>query len=241
MTKKLFITFLMVSWLAVGSMGVSAQAMTEVQPVVAPAPLLPLISSTDTSTIAEVDLQPGTKSPHVRKIQETLKAMGYLPADLETTEYLGPKTKDAIMNFQRAQGISPTGFLGQATRAALRKNFRGSGEVIDRNVDIVCMKTEVEKRENALLSAYDTHAGKLKIARETRKTDFLAAWSIQDPKARHTALKTAWEKYRQSVKTAANEWNISRKTTWTQFAQQAKSCKATAAETQDLEKVEVAE
>lgn len=228
----------MISWLTVGSMGVSAQ----VQPIVAPAPLPPLVS-TDTPTIAEVDLQPGTKSPHVKKVQETLKAMGYLPSDLETTEYLGPKTRDAIMNFQKAQGLSPTGFFGQATRAALRKNFqgRGSAEVIDKYVDIACMKTAVEKRENALMSAYDMHAGKLKTAREMRKTDLSAAWSIQDPKARHTALKTAWEKYRQSLKTATIEWNQSRKTIWTQFAQEAKTCRATAAETPDLEKVDVPE
>jgi hypothetical protein len=103
------------------------------------------------------------------------------------------------------------------------------------------MKTAVEKRENALLSAYDVLTGKIKTARETRKTDLLAAWSIQDPKERHTAIKTAWEKYRQAVKTATTEWNQSRKTTWIQFAQDAKNCRASAVETQDLENVEVAE
>jgi peptidoglycan hydrolase-like protein with peptidoglycan-binding domain len=197
--------------------------------------------SVDPSTIAEVNLQPGTRSLHVKKVQEALKALGYLPSDLETTEYLGPKTKEAIRNFQRAQGLPTTGFFGPMTRAALKKGLQESGAVIDRNVDIACMKTAVDKRENALLTAYDVYAGKLRAARETRKTDLLAAWSIQDPKERHTAIKTAWEKYRQSVKTATTEWNQSRRTTWIQFAQDAKNCRASAVETQDLENVEVAE
>jgi len=167
--------------------------------------------------------------------------MGYLPATLETTEYLGPKTKAAIMNFQKAQGLPTTGFFGPATRAALKKNLPGGGAIIDKNVDIACMRTAVEKRENALLTAYDIYAGKLRTARETRKTDLLAAWSVQDPKERQAAVKAAWDKYRQNVKTTTTEWNQSRKTIWTQFLQEAKNCKASAVETQDLEKVEVAE
>jgi len=201
--------------------------------------------SVDSSAIPEVNLQPGIRSLYVKKVQEALKALGYLPSDLETTEYLGPKTKEAIRNFQNANGLPATGFFGPATRNALKNRLQEVGAtsvaVIDKNVDIACMKTAVEKRENALLSAYDVYAGKLKTARETRKTDLLAAWSIQDPKERQTAVKSAWDKFRQSVKTATIEWNQSKKTIWIQFAQDAKSCKASAVETQDLEKVEVAE
>jgi hypothetical protein len=43
------------------------------------------------------------------------------------------------------------------------------------------------------------------------------------------------------VKTARNEGNQSRRTIWIQFAQDAKNCRASAVETQDLEKVEIAE
>lgn len=241
MAKKILITSLMLFGLIAGAIGVSAQEANQVQSVT-PVPLISSVS-VDPSTIAEVNLQPGIRNPNVKKVQEALKAMGYLPSNLETTEYLGPKTKEAITNFQRAQGLPTTGFFGPATRAALKKGLQnqGNGAVIDKNVDIACMKTAVEKRENALLSAYDTYAGKLRTARETRKTDLLAGWSIQDPKERQTAIKTAWDKYRQSVRTATIEWNQSRKTIWIQFAQDAKNCKASAVETQDLEKVEVTE
>jgi hypothetical protein len=226
--------------LVVGAVGVSAQ---EAIPAT-PATPVPLVSSglADSSAIPEVNLRPGIRSSHVKKIQEVLKSLGYLPSNLETTEYLGPKTQEAITNFQKAKGIPAIGFFGPATRAALKKVLQEEGRVvIDRNVDIACMKTAVEKRENALLSAYDVLTGKIKTARETRKTDLLAAWSIQDPKERHTAIKAAWDKYRESVRAARIGWNQSRKTIWIQFAQDAKNCKASAVETQDLENVEVAE
>ena len=232
--------------LVVGTVGVSAQEAIPVQPVTSATPAMPvpLISSVsvDPSIIPEVNLRPGIRNIHVKKVQEVLKSLGYLPSNLETTEYLGPKTKEAIINFQKANGLPAAGFFGPATRVALKNAIqKGSGAVIDRNVDIACMKTAVEKRENALLAAYDVYFGKLRAARETRKTDLLAAWSVQDPKERGTAVKTAWEKFRQSVKTVTTEWNQGRKTIWTQFAQDAKNCKASAVETQDLERVEVAE
>lgn len=238
MTKKLLIIILMLFGLTVGIMNVSAQTDDQVQTVSAP---LISLAPIDSSAISEVNLRPGEKNPHVKKVQEALKAIGFLPANLESTEYLGPKTKEAIINFQKDQGLPSTGFFGPATRAALKKSLQRSGVVLDENVDIACMKIEVEKRENALLSAYDAYTSKLKTAREIRKTDLLAAWSIQDPKERHTAIKTVWETYRNNVKTATTEWNQSRKTTWTQFSQDAKNCKASAVETQNLEKTEVTE
>jgi len=238
MAKKLFVISLMLFGLIVGTIGVSAQETVQPQ-ATTPVPLISSVS-VDPSAIPEVNLRPGSRSPYVKKVQEALKALGYLPSDLETTEYLGPKTREAIINFQKAKGLPAVGFFGPATRAALKKTLQEGQVVIDKNVDIACMKTAVEKRENALLSAYDTYAGKIKTARETRKTDLLAAWSIQDPKERHAAIKAAWEKYHQSVLTARTEWNQSRKTIWIQFYQDAKNCKASAVETQDLDNVEIA-
>jgi len=241
MFKKLLIVPLLFLGFIVGVLSISAQQTVVQSPTPVPT-LTPLISSVSGDVaIPEVNLQPGAKSPHVKKVQEALKALGYLPKDLETTEYLGPQTREAIRKFQNATGLPATGFFGPATRNALKNRLQVGEAVIDKNVNIACMKTAVEKRENALLSAYDTYVGKIKTAHETRKTDLLAAWSIQDPKERHTAIKAAWDKYRQSVKTATTEWNQSRRTIWTQFVQEAKNCKASAVETQDLEKVEVAE
>jgi hypothetical protein len=245
MAKKLLIIPLVLFGLVVVIVGVSGQVATPAQ-LATPDTPVPLLSpvSVDPSVVPETNLSPGIRSPHVKKVQEALKALGYLPAGLETIENFGPKTRQAIIKFQKDQGLPAFGFYGPATRAALKNElFRKSVSIIvlDKNVDIVCMKTAVEKRENALLSAYDTYTGKIKTARETRKTALLAAWSIQDPKERHSAIKAAWEKYRESVKTARNEWNQSRRTIWIQFAQDARNCRASAVETQDLEKVEIPE
>ncbi len=240
MRKKFFIASLLLAGLILGGIKASAQ---EAVPAT-PATPVPLLSPVPLETaVPEVNLQPGTRSPHVRKLQEILKSLGYLPADLETTENLGPLTREAIKKFQRDNGLPALGFFGPATRAALKNMLRAraSEAVIDRNVDINCMKTAVEKRENALSSAWDTYSGKIKTARETRKTELLAAWSIQDPAQRHTAIKAAWEKYRNSLTTARTEWNQSRKTIWGQFAKEAKDCRASAVETQDLERVEIPE
>jgi hypothetical protein len=245
MIKKLLIISLMLFGLVIGAVGVVAQVGTSTQEVVVSqsTTTTSLISSTvvDPSTIAEVNLQPGTKSSYVKKVQEALKVLGYLPSNLETTEYLGLKTKNAIINFQKNQGLPTTGFFGPATRVALKKGLQKNVAVVDKNVNIICMKTAVEKRESALLSAYDVYAGKLRTVREIKKTDLLAAWSIQDPKERQAAIKAAWDKHRQSVKAVTKEWNQSRKTIWVQFAQEAKICNASVVEAQDLENVEVAE
>ncbi|MFH0755041.1 MAG: peptidoglycan-binding domain-containing protein [bacterium] len=238
MIKKLLIISLLVFGLVGGISISSAQNINSVPSATS------IISSADIDalTIADANLQLGMKNLNVRKMQEILKAKGYFPSNLETTENFGPKTRDAIINFQKANGIPATGFFGPATRAALKKDVRGSGAVINNSTTtIACVKTAIEKRENALLSAYDIFAGKLRTSRETRKTDLLIAWSIQDSNARNIAVKTAWDKNKKSVKIATIEWNQIRKTIWAQFAQDAKVCKASVVEieTQDLEKAEV--
>lgn len=233
--------------LIAGAVNVSAQETVQSQSATpeSPAPLISpgSIDSSAASAIAEVNLRPGARSAEVKKLQQALKVLGYLPSALETTEYLGPKTKEAIIKFQKRQGLPARGFWGPATRAALKKELQAqrTEAIIDRNVDIVCMKAAVEKRENALLTAYDLYAGKIKTARETRKTDLLTAWSIQDPKERHSAIKAAWKKTHENVKAATTEWNQSRRTVWIQFAKDAKNCKASAVETENLENVEVTE
>lgn len=244
MTKNLLSISLISAGLILGAIGVLAQETTSAQPATSATPV-PILSpvSVGSSDVPEIDLRPGIRHPQVKKVQELLKSLGYLPASLKTTENLGPLTRDALKKFQQDNGLPASGFFGPATRTALKNKLKERvGEaVIDRNVDLACMKTAVGKRETALLSAWDTYAGKIKTARETRKTDLLAAWSIQDPSQRHQAIKSAWEKYRQSLKTARTEWNQSRRTIWIQFVQESKNCRASAVETQDLESVDVVE
>lgn len=240
MIKKLLIAFLLLSGLIIGvSLAIAQTAPTNATPT-QPAVLQPLISSDDIDSkdIPEKNLRQGMRNPHVRKIQEILRSLGHFPTGVTTTENFGPLTREAIRRFQQEKGIPATGFFGTTTRSVLRGQFKKDRVVIDQNVNIVCMRTAVEKRENAIITAHDTFANRLKTIHETRRTDLLAAWSVQDPRERHTAVKNAWEKYRESKKTIRKEENQSRRTIWSQFNQEAKNCRAIAAETKDLEDVE---
>ncbi len=240
MVRYFFVLSLLIGGFILRTIEVSAQ---ETIPTTSDQPV-PLLSPVPIETnVPEVNLWPGIKSPYVRKLQEILKLLGYLPANLETTVNLGPLTTEALKKFQQDNNLPAYGFFGPATRKALKNRLKAmvTKPIIDRNVDLNCMKTAVEKREDALLAAWETYSNKVKEARYTRKADLLAAWSIEDPAKRYLALKTAWEKYRTSVMNAQKEWNQSRKTIWNEFTRDAKRCKPSALETQDLEKVEVQE
>lgn len=58
-------------------------------------------------------------SDQVTTLQIKLQNLGYFPKNLQPTGYFGSITKKAVMDFQAAQGISATGFVGPLTRDAL--------------------------------------------------------------------------------------------------------------------------
>jgi hypothetical protein len=236
MAKKLLIvSFLILLGLTTNGVKILAQASNQSQ-ITEPVPLI-----IDYSTVPEVNFRLGVKNNQIKKIYEIFKALGYLPSNVSISDYYGSNLKEAIKKFQKENGLPATGIFGPATRKALRKILKEGPIVIDKTVNLDCMKQVVEKRENAILSAYENYSQKIKNAHETRKTDLLAAWSIQDPIKRHKAIKLAWDKYRQNLKTVRIEWTQNRKTIWEQFIQDAKSCKATAVEIPDLEIIEVKE
>jgi uncharacterized repeat protein (TIGR01451 family)/fimbrial isopeptide formation D2 family protein len=61
----------------------------------------------------------GQISPEVRDLQVTLKCLGFFPAETDDTAYFGSITRQAVIDFQIAQGIDPLGIVGPATREAL--------------------------------------------------------------------------------------------------------------------------
>lgn len=60
----------------------------------------------------------GSTGEEVRQLQLALKSLGYFTYP-SVTGYFGSLTRDAVLSFQKAKGISPVGFVGPATRAAL--------------------------------------------------------------------------------------------------------------------------
>lgn len=65
------------------------------------------------------DLQFGMEGSEVFELQYVLQARNYLHPEQTLTGYFGSITRSAVMAFQRAHGISATGFVGPLTRAAL--------------------------------------------------------------------------------------------------------------------------
>lgn len=56
----------------------------------------------------------GRSGQDVKDLQDALKKLGYLKID-KTTNYFGTMTKNAVMSFQRAHGLSPDGSFGPAS------------------------------------------------------------------------------------------------------------------------------
>lgn len=63
-------------------------------------------------------LQKGTRGEEVKKLQEVLHARGYLKED-EMTGFFGAATEGAVKKIQKANGISPEGFVGPLTAALI--------------------------------------------------------------------------------------------------------------------------
>ena len=85
----------------------------------APAPVSTPISSSMRYIFAQ-NLEEGARGEAVRQLQLKLKSLGYFTHAI--TDYFGPVTKAAVMQFQRANGIEPIGVVGPKTRALLNGN-----------------------------------------------------------------------------------------------------------------------
>jgi hypothetical protein len=72
----------------------------------------------DISTNLRYRSRDATTNGQVSLLQDFFQAQGYL--DSEPTGYFGLLTVRAAQNFQRANGLSPTGFVGPLTRAKIK-------------------------------------------------------------------------------------------------------------------------
>jgi len=74
------------------------------------AALSPSLSLSDTTSSLAIKLS-------VRQIQRALKNAGYYQGSIDGK--VGSKTKEAIIKFQKAQGLKPDGIVGKKTAMAL--------------------------------------------------------------------------------------------------------------------------
>ncbi|MGG1365932.1 peptidoglycan-binding protein [Priestia megaterium] len=81
-------------------------------------------SSSSSSISSSSLLRVGSTGPNVQSLQQQLKNKGYFKGT--TTQYFGSITKNAVMAFQRANGLSVDGIAGPATLSKLKNGGSSS-------------------------------------------------------------------------------------------------------------------
>ncbi|HCQ91706.1 MAG TPA: hypothetical protein DIU45_20855, partial [Clostridium sp.] len=78
-------------------------------------------------------LQKGSRGEEVRKLQQKFISLGYSVGQYGADGVFGQGTYDAVIKFQRANGLSADGIVGQATWNALNNssgNNSSGGELL---------------------------------------------------------------------------------------------------------------
>lgn len=105
------------------------------------------------------------------------------------------------------------------------------------SVDLTCMQTAVDTREDAVATAFKGFNDDVVAGLAARKTGLHDAWGLSDKVARQSAVKSAWKTWKTSKKSAHTELKTARKAAWDTFKTTAKtSCKEVTPKDEALEK-----
>lgn len=94
-----------------------------------------------------------------------------------------------------------------------------------RSVNLACMQASVEKRDNAMVAAFDAFSASARSAFIARRDALKAAWGITDRAQRRAALRNAWSAFRASRHAARGAFRTARHAAWTQFRTDARACR----------------
>ncbi len=70
----------------------------------------------------------GDRGPEISALQQRLKELGFFKANV--TGYFGSMTKDAIIQFQQAKGLTPDGVVGASTEASLGEQSKSRSNLV---------------------------------------------------------------------------------------------------------------
>jgi peptidoglycan hydrolase-like protein with peptidoglycan-binding domain len=73
-------------------------------------------------------VQEGSSGAEVTSLQQRLQQLGYFKANI--TGYFGSLTKEAVIQFQQAKGLTPDGIVGTNTEAALGEQPKSSPQPV---------------------------------------------------------------------------------------------------------------
>ncbi len=91
-------------------------------------------------------------------------------------------------------------------------------------VDLACVQTAVDTREDAIGSAFTTFSTAESAALAARKSALHDAWGITSSKDRRVAREKAWTDFRTANRAAFSALRTARKSAWAAFATASKAC-----------------
>lgn len=103
--------------------------------------------------------------------------------------------------------------------------------------DVVCIKNAIEKRDTAMIAAYDAYSVAIKKNLTIRKDATKAAYDKANPKERAAAIKKAELNYLKATIKAKKDFMTARKNVWKTFYNERKSCKIVG--NQSSEKIDI--
>lgn len=118
--------------------------------------------------------------------------------------------------FIPAMLLATVAFAQTGTPPAPKKNA---------SFDIACVQGAIDKRDTAIIAAWDAYTASAKAAVEARKTALKSAWTITNAAERKTSIKKAWTDYKNAIGNARKTFNQTRKMSWQQFRTDRKACK----------------
>ncbi len=92
-------------------------------------------------------------------------------------------------------------------------------------VDNTCLIDAVIKREDSLFPVWEKFSDFVDTAHETRKSQLVLAWNIENPAEMRKAVKASWLKYKNDVKAARKIMESDRRLVWKTFRTEVMTCK----------------
>ena len=99
-----------------------------------------------------------------------------------------------------------------------------------KTVNIQCVQTAVDAREQGVMDAFSTFTTSMSAALTARKTALHNAWGMTDSKARTSARSAAWKSYESAAKAAHSALKSARTKAWSTAKSAVKACGSTAEE-----------
>ncbi len=106
-----------------------------------------------------------------------------------------------------------------------------------KTVDLSCVQTAVDAREDALDTAFTTFTGAESAALSARKSALHDAWGIAAAKDRRAARNKAWSAFKTANRAAFSALRTARAQAWSAFGTASAACHSPVVESHDVEGV----